>query len=345
MSSELENPDANDLPRLVTIETTNLCNARCVFCPNNALSRDKGAMPTALFEKIVQDCKEFPLYEIEPFLQGDPFSDPKILDRLEYIRVNLPDTRLRLYTNGYGLTRPRADRLASIGLDDLTISINTLDPARYKSMMGLPLARTLANVEYVLSNRIRGLLGADITLRMTCFDDTSLDEQDEFLQFCDRHNVASSISGLYNYKGHIYSDLPVPNYGCEHVTRLDILADGSVTLCCMDHNGEYGWGNARELSVLELYNHDVARRYRNLHSTGRRKEAGPCGSCNMFWPLWDGLDPAQEASTRTEFDAYVLEHDPIGRRAPRGSATLADLRSHQLTIGRRRTGGSEKIAR
>lgn len=69
------------------------------------------------------------LYEIEPFLQGDPFSDPQILDRLEYIRGHLPDTRLRLYTNAYGLNERKADRLASIGLDDLTISINTLDSA------------------------------------------------------------------------------------------------------------------------------------------------------------------------------------------------------------------------
>ena len=339
MNSETADIDMNDPPRLVTIETTSRCNARCVFCPNNALSRDKGSMSTELFEKIIEDCKQFPLYEIEPFLQGDPFSDPQILDRLEYIRGHLPDTRLRLYTNAYGLNERKADRLASIGLDDLTISINTLDSARYEAMMGIPLARTLANVEYLLSDRIRGQLGAQITLRMTCFDDTSLQEQDEFLRFCESRGVESSISGLYNYKGHIYSDLPVPSYGCEHVTRLDILVDGSVTLCCMDHNGEYGWGTARDLSVLELYNHQVARRYRDLHRTGRREEADPCGTCNMFWPLLDGLSPEQEALTRAEFEAYVVKNVPIGRRRPSGSATLGNLHSQQVSIGRR-AGGS-----
>ena len=32
-----------DTPRLVAVETTNHCNAKCVFCPNNALARDKGS--------------------------------------------------------------------------------------------------------------------------------------------------------------------------------------------------------------------------------------------------------------------------------------------------------------
>lgn len=293
-------------------------------------------MPTALFEKIIGDCKQFHLAEIEPFLQGDPFSDPKILERLEYIRIHLPNTRLRLYTNAYGLTARKADELARIGVDELTISINSLDSARYASMMGVPLARTLANVDYLLTDKVRSELGADITLRMTCFDDTSLKEQDDFLVFCGGHDVTPSINGLYNYKGHIYSDLPIPSYGCEHVTRLDLLADGSVTLCCMDHNGEYGWGNVKHSSVLDLYNHEQAQRYREYHRTGRRQAIEPCGSCNMFWPLLDGLSSEQERLTRAEFEAYVVEHRPIGRRPPRGAATLPNLRSQQVALGRRK---------
>ncbi|MGC4067700.1 MAG: hypothetical protein QM784_24235 [Polyangiaceae bacterium] len=69
----------NEYPRLLAIETTNHCNAKCVFCPNNALARDKGPMKDDVFDKIVDDCKQFPLEAVEPFLQGDPFSDPQIL--------------------------------------------------------------------------------------------------------------------------------------------------------------------------------------------------------------------------------------------------------------------------
>ena len=72
-------------PRLVAVETTSFCSARCVFCPNDSLKRGKRHMTDELFESIIEQCREFPLPAIEPFLQGDPFSDPKILPRLETI--------------------------------------------------------------------------------------------------------------------------------------------------------------------------------------------------------------------------------------------------------------------
>ena len=63
-----------EFPRLVSIETTNRCNAKCPFCPNNALQRDRHTMDDALFEKLIDDCKAFPLPAIEPFLNNDPLS-------------------------------------------------------------------------------------------------------------------------------------------------------------------------------------------------------------------------------------------------------------------------------
>src|SRR6185295_13944982 len=96
--------DHEEYPRLVAVETTSRCNAECPFCPYNVRSREKTHMDQALFEKIIQDCTEFPLPAIEPFLNGEPFVDPKIMDRLEMIRSRLPNTKLRVYSNGYALS-------------------------------------------------------------------------------------------------------------------------------------------------------------------------------------------------------------------------------------------------
>ena len=115
-------------PRLVAVETTSFCSARCVFCPNDSLKRGKRHMTDELFESIIEQCREFPLGAIEPFIQGDPFSDPKILPRLEMIHQRLPKTKLRLYTNGYNLTPERADAIAECNIDHLFISLNTTDP-------------------------------------------------------------------------------------------------------------------------------------------------------------------------------------------------------------------------
>src|ERR1039457_2730118 len=118
---------ALEIPRLVAIETTNACNAKCAFCPNSVMSRDRQAMSDETFRKIVDDCTTFELKAIEPFLNGEPFMDPQIIPRLQYIRERLPSTKLRLYTNGFGLTDKRVDALLGLGIDHLFISLNTLD--------------------------------------------------------------------------------------------------------------------------------------------------------------------------------------------------------------------------
>lgn len=306
-----------EYPRLVAVETTNHCNAVCHFCPNNALARNKRHMSDALFEKIIEDCREFPLPAIEPFLQGEPFSDPKIIERMEHIRRRLPKTKLRLYTNGYALTPKKIDRLMGLGIDHLYVSLNTLDPERYRRLMGFKLERTLENLAYLTDPRRRNQVARRITFRATRTADMSLEEQDRFIAYCRARKVRPYLCGLFNYKGDIASDLPVPDYPCIHIDRLDILASGRVTLCCMDQDGEYAWGDVSRHSVLEVYRGAVAARYRRLHRSGRRREAEPCGRCTLFWPSLRGLGPLAFARTVLGFGVYLLRHRPVGRQPPR----------------------------
>ncbi|MBN4059124.1 radical SAM protein [Endomicrobium sp. AH-315-J14] len=316
IASGMSAMQSSEYPRLVSVETTSHCNAYCVFCPNNALARDKGAMDDDLFEKIIEDCREFPLEAIEPFLQGDPFSDPKIIQRFEHIRRRLPKTKLRVYTNGYGMTPKRIDEMDGLGMDHLYVSLNTLDPDKYEQVMGIPLKRTLKNMAYLTDPMRRGRVAKNITFRMTHLGDTTLKEQDDFIQYCKDSGVRCFIVGLFNYKGDINSGFPVPSYGCEHVHRLDILASGKVTLYCMDQDGEYGWGDARNHSVLELYRHKQARHYRELHTTGKHKKINPYNTCNNFWPNFHNISVIKKVKTNIEYCNYLLQHSPSKRKAP-----------------------------
>jgi hypothetical protein len=173
---------------------------------------------------------------------------------------------------------------------------------------------------------------------MTRLGDTTLEEQDDFVRYCDEKGVRHFIVGLFNYKGDINSSLPVPRYGCEHVTRLDILASGKITLCCMDQDGQYGWGDVREQSVLELYRHATAKKYRDLHASGRRREIEPCGTCNLFWPLFTDMSPIEAVRTGIEYCTYIAKYRPIGKKAPQAAAggdTLVSLRLKHQDAGAR----------
>ncbi len=328
--------DNDEYPRLVAVETTSRCNAECPFCPYNVRAREKTHMDQALFEKIIQDCTEFPLPAIEPFLNGEPFVDPKIMDRLEMIRSRLPKTALRVYSNGYALSPKRIDQLCGMGIDHLYISLNTLNPEKYKNIMGFNLERTLDNVKYLTDSARRDKVARKITLRMTRMEDTTVEEQREFKKFCADQKVRCFIVGLFNYKGDISSPLPVPSYACEHITRLDILSSGKVALCCMDQEGAYSLGDVTNHSVLEVFRGAEARRYQDMHRSGRRTEIAPCGTCNLFWPSTDNMPFLKALGHAAKFWAYFATYRPIGVKAqkikpcPDHAAQLPDVSAAAL---------------
>jgi len=302
-----------EVPRMVAIETTNRCNATCSFCPNSKLARQRTTMSDELFESIIADCQTFQPDTIEPFLNGEPFMDPKIIERMEFIRAKLPNTKLKLYTNANLLTPQKTDRLKGLGIDQIFVSLNSVNAETYKKVMGLNLQKTMDNLKYLTSPDVRSKVCNNITFRMTRTPYTTLFEQDQFLEYCKQLKVKPFIVGLFNYKGDIQSPLPIPGYPCEHIDRLDILADGRVTLCCMDHEGQYSWGDVKEDSLLEVFNSEIALKYRNMHRTGKRLSIPPCGTCNLFWPSFKHMPLPRKASVAIEAGWYFLSHHPNGR--------------------------------
>lgn len=301
-----------ELPRTVAIETTNRCNAKCSFCPNNSLARNRQTMDDALFKKIINDCMTFSPKHIEPFLNGEPLMDPKIFERISYIKEKLPKTKIKLYTNGNLLTPDKTNELAQIGIEELFVSINSLNCFKYHSVMGLDLKKTLSNMQYLTKKK--KFVAKKIIFRMTRTDNTTLYEQDQFINYCKTLGVKAYIVGLFNYKGSIESDLPIPNYPCEHIERVDILSNGNVSLCCMDQEGEYSWGNVNNSTVLEIFNGKKATFYKKSHREGKRNSIAPCNLCNLFWPTLKNVSTAMKFKFSYEISRYFLNNQPSGRK-------------------------------
>ena len=63
------------LPDIVQIESTNLCNAKCVFCPRDEMHRRQGVMDMDLFTKIVDECAALGITHVRVHNYGEPFLD------------------------------------------------------------------------------------------------------------------------------------------------------------------------------------------------------------------------------------------------------------------------------
>ena len=73
-------------PPEVNIENTNVCNAECVMCPREKLTRPYGFMDFSLFEKIVKEIsrRRFTTKSIHFHNFGEP-----LLDKLLPARIRL----------------------------------------------------------------------------------------------------------------------------------------------------------------------------------------------------------------------------------------------------------------
>ncbi len=139
------------------ISVTDRCNFRCVYCmPKEVFGRDFAFLPRELvltFEEIERLARLFVRLGVtklritggEPLVRRDL---PRLVERLAAIRR--PDGAppdLTLTTNGSALA-PLAGALADAGLRRVTVSLDSLDDATFRSMndVDFPVDRVLAGI-------------------------------------------------------------------------------------------------------------------------------------------------------------------------------------------------------
>src|SRR4051812_39732990 len=71
---------APGMPEIVQIESTNICNAKCVFCPRDDMHRRQGVMRVELFRKIVDECVELGITHVRMHNYGEAFIDRQLVE-------------------------------------------------------------------------------------------------------------------------------------------------------------------------------------------------------------------------------------------------------------------------
>lgn len=162
--ANLESPtgtlsDTRNRPlRDLRISVTDRCNFRCVYCmPKEIFGRDFEFLPKAMllsFEEIVRIARVAVAHGVEKIrlTGGEPLLRVGIEDLVAMLsQLKTPDGRdldLALTTNGSALAH-KAQALKDAGLKRITVSVDSLDDARFRAMNGVdfPLAKVLHGLE------------------------------------------------------------------------------------------------------------------------------------------------------------------------------------------------------
>src|SRR5206468_2345868 len=95
------------MPEIVQIESTNICNAKCVFCPRDEMHRRQGIMSVELFKKIVDECAELRITHVRMHNYGEAFIDRKLVEKVKYAKEK-GISEVGLISNGSLISEPVA---------------------------------------------------------------------------------------------------------------------------------------------------------------------------------------------------------------------------------------------
>ena len=257
-----------DQPREVSLETLTKCNAACTFCPYPTLDRIGTKMSDELIERLVVEMESFEYqFAFSPFKVNEPLLDKRTIPLCREM-VKRTKAVLRIFSNGSTLTLKNIDAVA--GLDrvaHLWISLNDYRADEYKQLMNLNFEHTTRNLDTLHDTDFPH----PVVLSAVGWPDQA------FVDYCKNRwpkfeTMVIEQSAWIDYIGAQRTD--VPDTPCSRWWELSIMADGIVSLCCMDGEGEYAIGDLNKNTLLEVY-----RNTRDRRLGMSRLSVSPCNGC------------------------------------------------------------------
>jgi Iron-sulfur cluster-binding domain/Radical SAM superfamily len=263
------------LPEIVQIESTNICNAKCVFCPRDDMERKQGVMDMALFRKVADECAALGITHVRMHNYGEAFVDRQLVEKVRYAK-SIGIAEVGLISNGSLITEAAAHGMVEAGLDAINISVDAAGKEVFeKTRVGLKYDKVVANIER----------RPKLILSFVRQDNSN--EERAFIEHWGAKADKIHITDLHNWAGTLNHESDV-NFPCYRPwLTFTVLWDGRVSLCCADFDGRTVLGDLRTQTIREVWNGEPYRKVRRAHLD----HGGPdiCQSCDLpkkDSPLW-----------------------------------------------------------
>ncbi len=117
----------------IYIEVSSRCNLNCITCIRHSWSLEHQDMSLELFKEIVQQLDSFPnLKKVVIGGLGEPFMNPDIMKMTELIKNK--GYEVKITTNGMLLNRSIFEKLISLNVDELVISIDSFQEEEFENI-------------------------------------------------------------------------------------------------------------------------------------------------------------------------------------------------------------------
>jgi cyclic pyranopterin phosphate synthase len=217
------------------VSVTDRCDMRCRYCGDSDGRAPAPADRILSFEEIVEVARsavDLGIFKVR-LTGGEPLVRRDVVELVRML-AQLPGVRdLAMTTNGSLLAR-FAGRLAAAGLHRVNVSLDTIDPDRYRATTGGgELAAVLAGIDAAKSAGLR-------PIKLNCVVERSAAEPDARLvaDFAARHDFAVRFIKRMDLRAGRFGVVEKGGGGdCARCNRLRLTSDGTVRPCLFSDRG------------------------------------------------------------------------------------------------------------
>lgn len=297
----LRNRITKEYPTAIQIEPHGSCNIRCAMCFQGymKLPGDRNMMDLELYKRIIDQISP-----VTPMLylywRGEPLLHADLGSMIKYAKNK--HMYVFVSTNAVTLDEEKAQEFINSGLDFLLIGFDGASKETFEAMRrGAKFERICQNIqtlvylkkmqgtllphvclqfivsavnahELPMAKRLYRELGADSFIEKTLdtyenFDNDRIKEHLQSLFVQGTFSKYEYQKGELVYSGHSYCEMP---------RRMVIRADGELSLCCYDMQGEYTIGSVDGHNLLELWQ---SPSYVELRAKGQHRKLPLCVNC------------------------------------------------------------------
>ncbi|MFH1744575.1 MAG: radical SAM protein [bacterium] len=286
------------LPNAIWIEPTNVCNLKCIMCPNSIIQNSNpGFMDLNLYKKIIDEAEDFVSYAVL-CLSGESLLNKNFPEMVDYAKRHGIYTYLS--TNATLLTPKISRQIIQAGLNWINFSFDGVSREIYEKIrVNADFEKTVDNIINFL--KIKKELNADVQAELQIMimdkkgeDDFKNNKEDFFKKFeglpLDGFQVRKpSTWGGFLAGTDKYTPIEYEKSGryspCSYLWgSLHILWDGRIVACTSDFFGDNIFGKFPEKTLKEIWNGELMCNFRKAMVDGTYLEFNKnCKDCDAIW--------------------------------------------------------------
>jgi MoaA/NifB/PqqE/SkfB family radical SAM enzyme len=279
------------VPALVTVEFTNYCNLRCVYCTSPLGLRPRGFMPRETFERFLEGVRQLGVSRVRVVGNGEPTLHPEFTSFIRALSRTVP--YVSVLTNGqwkYPTEIINAMLESPVSMVEISVDGSNKDGYE-KSRLGGLFERLLENLTSLKTSK-RTLRSQTITNLRLMLRPSERAVEKQLMAFWS--NYADTVMPQYvvarkhlTHKEDVYTSAQFHNHSYPKCSApfksLEVTWDGNVPLCSLSAQqiGAPGLilGNVMTAMLGDLWNGNVMHQYREGHYKREASKMPICKGC------------------------------------------------------------------